>query len=620
MGSTFIDITGEVYNELEAVEYTGKDRIWIWRCSCGKLCKARKNDVVSGKKKSCGHLLNKIPDLNKGDKFEDWTVIERDKKDNRKYICQCSCGTIRSINKYDLTSGKTKSCGHSSKGTGKNGRIEMENTQIGEWSIGKYLGNGEYECTCSCGKVRNLKGTYLRTGQSKSCGHATNAFKDITNQQFGDWTALIFLGDYQWWCRCKCGTERAVTTSDLYSGKSTSCGCSRFLDLSKRKFGKLQPIEYIGNRKWDCLCDCGNHTTVEASNLISHSTKSCGCLAEDKREILRNKIETFISNYEAQYNDLPTYQEIADGIDYHGVSGIKDWIDRFNLENKIDTTYSSYYEKEIVKVLGSDKVVLHNRNILSKGKEIDILIVGTNIGIEFNGDYWHSVLFKDAMYHTDKTIEAYRKGIKLIHIHEYEWKDKHKREILTAMLKGITGYEKIYARKTIVKEITQEEANQFNYEHNLYGIDAEATINIGTIFKNKLIGVMSFKKTSDKTFEITRNSWISHIRCLGGLSKMLKFFERNYETDEIITYTDISKFNGDSYAKVGFKTVGSILPECVLYCTIDDTVRPYKDITLAELKKAGYGKHGNSVDEILENIGYAKIFKSGKIKLSYKPT
>ena len=101
---------------------------------------------------------------------------------------------------------------------------------------------------------------------------------------------------------------------------------------------------------------------------------------------------------------------------------------------------------------------------------------------------------------------------------------------------------------------------------------------------------------------------------------MLKFFERKYEPAEIMTYTDISKFDGNSYAKIGFETIESITPECVLYCTIDDTVRPYKDITLAELKKAGYEKHGNSVDEILENIGYAKIFKSGKIKLSYKQT
>ena len=53
------------------------------------------------------------------------------------------------------------------------------------------------------------------------------------------------------------------------------------IDLKGQKFGRLMPIEYIGDSKWKCICDCGNTTIARTSNLRDGSTKSCGCL---KRE------------------------------------------------------------------------------------------------------------------------------------------------------------------------------------------------------------------------------------------------------------------------------------------------------------------------------------------------
>ena len=69
--SKFIDITGKTFNELTAIQCIDKrSRIWLWQCSCGKTCTARKNDVVSGRKRSCGHLSNRGGAIiNIGDKF-----------------------------------------------------------------------------------------------------------------------------------------------------------------------------------------------------------------------------------------------------------------------------------------------------------------------------------------------------------------------------------------------------------------------------------------------------------------------------------------------------------------------------------------------------------------------
>jgi len=54
-------------------------------------------------------------------------------------------------------------------------------------------------------------------------------------------------------------------------------------DLVKQKFGRLTVIRRMPNDKnyntmWLCKCDCGNETTVCASNLKQGNTKSCGCL------------------------------------------------------------------------------------------------------------------------------------------------------------------------------------------------------------------------------------------------------------------------------------------------------------------------------------------------------
>lgn len=54
-----------------------------------------------------------------------------------------------------------------------------------------------------------------------------------------------------------------------------------FIDRTGMRFGKLVVQEYLEDRKWKCLCDCGNETIVDSSHLPVNSnrrsTKSCGC-------------------------------------------------------------------------------------------------------------------------------------------------------------------------------------------------------------------------------------------------------------------------------------------------------------------------------------------------------
>lgn len=52
-------------------------------------------------------------EVNTGDQFGRWTVIKEVEriKSRRQIKCQCSCGSIKSIELYYLTKGESKSCG-----------------------------------------------------------------------------------------------------------------------------------------------------------------------------------------------------------------------------------------------------------------------------------------------------------------------------------------------------------------------------------------------------------------------------------------------------------------------------------------------------------------------------
>ena len=58
-------------------------------------------------------------------------------------------------------------------------------------------------------------------------------------------------------------------------------------DLQGIRFGKLLVLSESGRGKdrhilWKCQCDCGNETVVSSHQLISGKTKSCGCYQREQ--------------------------------------------------------------------------------------------------------------------------------------------------------------------------------------------------------------------------------------------------------------------------------------------------------------------------------------------------
>lgn len=231
---------------------------------------------------------------------------------------------------------------------------------------------------------------------------------------------------------------------------------------------------------------------------------------------------------------------------------------------------SSFYENDICNyLLNFVNIKRNNRKILGNGQEIDIYIPEYKVGIEVNGDYWHSSLQKDKNYHFEKSKLAEEKGIRLIHIWEYEWNDPIKREKIISLLNICfnINISKIYARDCTIRKISNSQAKLFNELNHLQG-HRNAQVTYGLFYQDKLVQLMSFSKTKynrnlkgDNNWEIIRGCPGSNNIVVGGVSKLFTHFIRDYNPDSIFSYCDFNKFDGKGYEAIGMKFIGYTGPD-----------------------------------------------------------
>lgn len=222
----------------------------------------------------------------------------------------------------------------------------------------------------------------------------------------------------------------------------------------------------------------------------------------------------------------------------------------------VETGYSGA-EKELVSFLQSmySGIIIENDRTLITPFELDIVIPELKIAIEYCGLYWHSELMgKNATYHLEKLNSCKSKGYRLITIFEDEWIIKQ--EIVKSRLSTIFGKNKrVFARKTKIKEIDAKITSSFLEENHIQG-SVKSSINLGLMDGSELIAIMTFGKSrfnKNAEWELIRFANKLNYSTVGGASKLLNHFIKEYSPNSIISYSDKRWNTGNLYAQLGFE-------------------------------------------------------------------
>lgn len=270
-----------------------------------------------------------------------------------------------------------------------------------------------------------------------------------------------------------------------------------------------------------------------------------------------------------------------------------------------------------LKEWGIEKIIQSEREILA-GLELDIYLPDYNIAIEFNGNRFHSDLFKKKNYHLKKTEECARKGIRLIHIWECDFRKKQ--EIILSNLQSIlnkTGV-KYYARKCKVQEITASQASNFLQENHLQG-STVAKIRVGLYHEEELVSVMTFSKLraavgmkhKEGSYELTRFCNLKDTAVIGGASKLYTYFLRHYTPTTVLSFANRDWSIGGVYEKLGM-TFSNYTPPGYFYVKSQFKYSRFR-FSKHKLVEIGHDK-SKSEYQIMTELGYFRIWDCGNLK------
>lgn len=288
--------------------------------------------------------------------------------------------------------------------------------------------------------------------------------------------------------------------------------------------------------------------------------------------------------------------------------------------NPIGQAQRSGHEKklsEFLTLLDVEHIPSYRK--LKNGKEIDIFIPHSNLGIEIDGLYWHNELFTDPDYHLKKTNECRKQEIDLIHIFEDEWIQKN--EIIKSIIKNRLGITKnvIYARKCVIKELDTKTSSYFLNQNHIQG-NVNSKVRLGLYYNDTLVSVMTFSMGriimggKKDEWELTRFVNLINTNVVGAASKLFKHFIKVYNPNKIVSYSDIRLFKGGMYEKLGFKYISQSKPN---YWYVINGFRYHRfNFRKGVLIKEGFDVN-KTEREIMFDRKIYRIYDCGNIRWEY---
>ena len=252
------------------------------------------------------------------------------------------------------------------------------------------------------------------------------------------------------------------------------------------------------------------------------------------------------------------------------------------------------------------------------GNSYDLHILGTNILIEIDPTYTHNIVGNcwgvtvDKNYHLEKTNIAKENGFRCIHIFDWDNWDK--------VIQLLTKKEVIYARNCKIVEIGKKECNEFLCKYHIQNTCKGQNIRVGLMYKGELVEVMTFgnsRYNRNYQYELLRLCSHSKYKIIGGASKLFKYAVSHYHLNNIISYCDLSKFDGSVYSKLGMQFVKNTPPQEIWSLEKNKiTANLLRQRGYDQLFNTNYGK-GTSNEELMLEHGWLPVYDCGQAVYSY---
>lgn len=225
--------------------------------------------------------------------------------------------------------------------------------------------------------------------------------------------------------------------------------------------------------------------------------------------------------------------------------------------------------------------------------------------------------------HQQLNNEYEKNGKQIIQIFEDEWLNKT--EICKSRIRNIFGKNnsRIYGRECAIKIIDNKTAKNFCQLNHIQGY-VNGKISLGLYYENELVSVMTFgglRKNlgsiqKEDCYELLRFCNKIGVSVIGSASKMFKYFIKNYNPNEIISYADRRWSVGKIYETLGFKEIRKTEPN---YFYIINGERKNR---FSFRKDVLISKYGCSKDDTEHNFcksqGWYRIYDCGCKVFIYK--
>lgn len=394
-------------------------------------------------------------------------------------------------------------------------------------------------------------------------------------------------------------------------------------------------------------------------------------------EIMEKKKNTFIERYgvDNPYKNDDVRKKVAEtNLRKYGVENVFK-SEKFQ-KKASESILRKYGVKNIFQLPEVREKALHsNRNTISKlnkswqkkindlfGIEFDFevkfgnyyadlgygnVLLDINPTITHNSSYPYAHFFKycviedclkhkplDSDYHQKRSLAAMESGF--TYLQYFDWYDE---EIFFSILRSKLGLDefKVPARKTVVREIRQSEANRFLNENHLFGAGSKQSVCVGLFDDGgELVHVNTYGEArfnKNVEWEAIRSCSKMNYHVQGGFSKCEKYFLGKYAPRSMVSYVDLSFSDGSTDGLLdGWRLQKVNKPGAVWVNLLNNDYPAYiRDATARRVsadrllgydvgeKYPRFDVDGRKItnDDVLLAEGFVKVYDSGTMTFVY---